>query len=72
MHTSPQERAACDAQAHDAAALFKMSQVGFAGPRKVPRTHSPARRTKRGRLELFVFSEEEILPWSLEPTLQEP
>ena len=63
-HETEDEREACDAQALDASALLKMAQVGFSGPGKLPRHHLPARSERRGDLEVYVFSEEEIIPWS--------
>ena len=65
-HETEGERSACDAQTHDALSLFKLSQVGFAGPAKIPRFYTPGRVEMRGSLEVVVFSEEQIVPWKFE------
>jgi hypothetical protein len=65
-HETAAERDGCDAQTYDALSLAKMSQVGFTGPAKIHRLYEPGRPARRGRLEVVVFSEEQIVPWELE------
>lgn len=62
-HESDGDRAGCDAQHHDSVSLMKMAQVGFAGPAKIARTYRPPRVEQRRGLRVFVFSEEQIVPW---------
>lgn len=65
-HQTENERTACDAQTHDALSMFKLSQVGFAPPAKIPRSYLPGRVEQRGGLEVVIFSEEQIVPWEIE------
>jgi hypothetical protein len=65
-HQTAAERDDCDGHHHDAMSLVKMSRVGFAGPAKIRRTYRPARSEMRGTLRVFVFSEEQIVPWELD------
>lgn len=52
-----------DAKHHDEMSLAKMSKVGFAAPARIRRSHRPARVEQRGSLRVFIFFEEEIVPW---------
>ena len=52
-----------EAEHHDEMSLAKMSKVGFAAPARIRRSYRPARVEQRGSLRVFVFSEEEIVPW---------
>jgi hypothetical protein len=70
-HRDAGERDACNAQLHDSMSLIKMAQVGFAGPAKIPRVYRPARTEQRSGLRVFVFSEEQIIPWQLDDDADE-
>jgi hypothetical protein len=54
-----------DAEHHDEMSLAKMSKVGFAAPARIRRSYRPARIEQRGSLRVFIFAEEEIVPWPL-------
>ena len=70
-HGSEAEREQCDALHYDALSLMKMAQVGFAGPAKIARTYRPARSEERTGLCVFVFCEEQIIPWHFDDDADE-
>lgn len=51
------------AERHDEMSLMKMSRVGFSAPAKIRRSYRPARIEERRGLRVFIFFEEEIVPW---------
>ena len=66
QHETAAERDGCDARTHDAMSLVKMAQVGFTGPAKIRRLYEPGLTERRDGLDLVVFSEEQIVPWTFE------
>lgn len=51
------------AEHQDEISLAKMAKVGFAAPARIRRSYRPARVEQRGSLRVFIFAEEEIVPW---------
>jgi hypothetical protein len=61
--SEPKAAGRSDAEHHDEMSLAKMSKVGFAAPARIRRSYRPARVEQRGVLRVFIFSEDEIVPW---------